>query len=100
MNPWHSLKGRINWITGDAGYLGVNHGPVGIQFKCVTPGSFPNPKVQQNHPAFIEDLSRKTALYRIGRNPEMVGHTLFLLRDSASFVTGHSLVVDGGWTIW
>jgi hypothetical protein len=26
--------------------------------------------------------------------------SLFLLTDSASFVTGHSLIVDGGWTAW
>ena len=49
---------------------------------------------------FIEDLNKKTALRRIGRNAEIVGPTLFLLTDSASYVTGHSLVVDGGWTAW
>ncbi|MGH8018344.1 MAG: SDR family oxidoreductase [Opitutaceae bacterium] len=36
----------------------------------------------------------------MGRNSEIAGPTLFLLTDSASFVTGHSLVVDGGWTAW
>jgi NAD(P)-dependent dehydrogenase (short-subunit alcohol dehydrogenase family) len=81
-------------------YLAVHYGPAGLRFNCVTPGPFPNPAVQQKHPAFISDLDRKTALNRIGRNHEIVGPTLFLLTDSASYVTGHSLVVDGGWTIW
>lgn len=81
-------------------YLAVHYGPRGIRFNCVTPGPFPNPGVQKNHPDFIADLSKKTALNRIGQNHEVVGPTLFLLSDSASFVTGHSLVVDGGWTIW
>ena len=81
-------------------YLAVHYGPSGIRFNCVTPGPFPNPAVQKNHSSFIADLSKKTALHRIGQNPEIVGPTLFLLTDSASFVTGHSLVVDGGWTIW
>ena len=81
-------------------YLAVHYGPAGIRFNCVTPGPFPNPGVQKNHPEFIKDLNKKTALNRIGRNTEIVGPTLFLLTDSASFVTGHSLVVDGGWTIW
>ena len=30
----------------------------------------------------------------------MVGPTLFLLSQAASFVTGHDLVVDGGFTAW
>ena len=81
-------------------YLAVHYGPHGIRFNCVTPGPFPNPAVQQKHPGFIDDLSKKTAVNRIGQNREIVGPTLFLLTDSASYVTGHSLVVDGGWTIW
>jgi NAD(P)-dependent dehydrogenase (short-subunit alcohol dehydrogenase family) len=81
-------------------YLAVHYGPDGIRFNCVTPGPFPNPSVQENHPQFIQDLSNKTALNRVGVNTEIVGPTLFLLSDSASFVTGHSLVVDGGWTAW
>jgi NAD(P)-dependent dehydrogenase (short-subunit alcohol dehydrogenase family) len=81
-------------------YLAVHYGPDGIRFNCVTPGPFPNPAVQKNHPQFIQDLSNKTALNRVGVNTEIVGPTLFLLSESASFVTGHSLVVDGGWTAW
>jgi NAD(P)-dependent dehydrogenase (short-subunit alcohol dehydrogenase family) len=81
-------------------YFAMHYGPDGVRFNCVTPGPFPNPAVQKNHPSFIADLSRKTVLQRIGQNQEIVGPTLFLLTDSASFVTGQSLAVDGGWTIW
>jgi NAD(P)-dependent dehydrogenase (short-subunit alcohol dehydrogenase family) len=71
-----------------------------VRFNCVTPGPFPNPGIQQAQPAFIAELARKTALNRVGQNHEIVGPTLFLLGEGASFVTGHSLVVDGGWTAW
>lgn len=81
-------------------YFAMHYGPAGVRFNCITPGPFPNPAVQRSHPSFIADLSKKTVLHRIGQNREIVGPTLFLLTDSASFVTGHSLVVDGGWTIW
>lgn len=81
-------------------YFAVHYGAAGIRFNCVTPGPFPNPGVQQAHPAFIGELAKKTALRRIGRNTEIVGPVLFLLTDSSSYVTGHSLVVDGGWTTW
>lgn len=81
-------------------YLAVHYGPSNIRFNCITPGPFPNPGFQKTMPDFIQTLSRKTALNRIGQHGEIVGPTLFLLSDSASFVTGHSLAVDGGWTAW
>ncbi|MBL9199652.1 MAG: SDR family oxidoreductase [Opitutaceae bacterium] len=81
-------------------YLAVHYGPAGLRFNCVTPGPFPNPAVQAADPAFIAELARKNPLGRIGRPEEMAGPVLFLLGDGASYVTGHSLVVDGGWTIW
>ncbi len=81
-------------------YMAMHYGPFGIRFNCITPGPFPNPSAQQDHPEFMRDLDKKTMLRRIGQNGEIVGPTLFLLTDSASFVTGHSLVVDGGWTAW
>lgn len=83
-----------------ARYFAVHYGPAGLRFNCITPGPFPNPGIQQANPAFMGELAKKTALRRIGINSEVVGPTLFLLTDSASYVTGHSLVVDGGWTAW
>ena len=83
-----------------ARYLAVHYGRDGLRFNCVTPGPFPNPGVQRERPDFIANIAAKTALGRVGQNPEIVGPTLFLLTDSASYVTGHSLVVDGGWTAW
>lgn len=83
-----------------ARYVAIHYGPHGIRCNAVTPGPFPNPKVQAEQPAFVADLNRKTALNRVGTNAEIVGPTLFLLSDAASYVTGHSLAVDGGWTAW
>lgn len=83
-----------------ARYFAAHYGPNGIRFNCVTPGPFPKTSVQQKaDPSFLAALAQKTVLNRIGDSSEIVGPTLFLLTDSASFVTGHSLVVDGGWTI-
>ena len=58
------------------------------------------PACSRTTPAFIKDLEKKNPLNRIGKNHEIVGPTLFLLTESASYVTGHNLIVDGGWTIW
>lgn len=81
-------------------YFAVHYGPGGIRFNCVTPGPFPNAMIQAAHPELTRELDAKTPLNRFGQNHEIVGPTLFLLTDGASYVTGHSLVVDGGWTIW
>lgn len=81
-------------------YLSVHYGPRGVRFNCIAPGPFPNPKIQAELPQFIAQLNAKTALGRIGHRDEVVGPALFLLSDGASYVTGHTLVVDGGWTVW
>lgn len=81
-------------------YFAVHYGPSGIRFNSIAPGSFPNPGLQKNEPAFIQKLSAKTPLGRVGRNEEIVGPALFLLGDGSTYVTGHNLVVDGGWTAW
>jgi NAD(P)-dependent dehydrogenase (short-subunit alcohol dehydrogenase family) len=81
-------------------YFAVHYGPAGIRFNSITPGPFPNPAIQRDHPAFVANLGRKTALQRIGTQHEIIGPALFLLTDSASFITGHTLAVDGGWTAW
>lgn len=80
-------------------YLAVHYGPRGVRFNSIVPGPFPHPTVQRTNPAFIDELKRKTPLRRVGTDHEIVAPTLFLLADGASYVTGHSLVVDGGWTI-
>lgn len=81
-------------------YMAVHYGPKAVRFNCIAPGPFPNPKIQADLPQFIAQLNAKTALGRVGRPEEIVAPALFLLSDGASYVTGHTLVVDGGWTTW
>ena len=49
---------------------------------------------------FISELEKKVPLGRVGEANEIVGSVLFLSSNYASYITGHNLVVDGGWTIW
>ncbi|MFI7536423.1 SDR family oxidoreductase [Streptosporangium sp. NPDC049376] len=51
-------------------------------------------------PEFEADvIERIAALHRIGEPMEVAGAVLFLASPAASLVTGHTLVVDGGWTV-
>jgi NAD(P)-dependent dehydrogenase (short-subunit alcohol dehydrogenase family) len=49
-------------------------------------------------PDFKADVQRETKLNRLGKPEEIAGAALFLASDDASFVTGQTLVVDGGYT--
>lgn len=81
-------------------YLAVHWGGKGVRCNCVSPGPFPNDAVQREHPAFVERLSRKVPMGRVGQPEEISGAVLFLLSDAASYITGQNIFVDGGWTCW
>ena len=96
----------IEYGVGKAGivqmtkYLAVHWAKKGIRCNCISPGPFPNKMVQTNHPEFIDRLSQKVPIGRIGQPEEIAGPVHFLLSDDSSYMTGQNLFVDGGWTIW
>ncbi len=96
----------IEYGVGKAGiqqmarYLAVHWGRKGVRVNSLSPGPFPNPAVQRDNPAFVQRLAAKVPLGRIGQAGEIAGAVAFLLSNAASYVTGHNLAVDGGWTSW
>ena len=50
-------------------------------------------------PVLLDDIMRRTPLKRLAKNSDIVGPALFLATEASSYVTGHTLMVDGGWTI-
>lgn len=71
----------------------------GIRVNSVSPGPFPNKKIQKNK-TFISNLEKKTPMGRIGKPQELKGIIVFLASDASSYVTGQNIHVDGGWTTW
>ncbi|WP_333866588.1 SDR family oxidoreductase [Sphingobacterium sp.] len=77
-------------------YLASYYGKYNVRVNCVSPGGIIDEKNQ--HPSFIKRYSDKSPLGRMGRPEEIAPAISFLLSDDASFITGHNLMVDGGWT--
>ena len=79
--------------------LAIDYANQNIRANAVVPGLIDTPQVQRNL-ADPEALNRSLSVpifKRMGR-PEEVAHAiLFLVSDEASFITGTTLAVDGGW---
>ena len=82
--------------------LAVEWGEFGITVNAVAPTFIATPgnRAALADPAFRADtVERIAALHRIGKPVEVAGAVLFLASPAASLITGHTLVVDGGWTV-
>ncbi len=98
-NPPHygAAKGGMLQLTR---YLACELAPCRIRVNAISPGPFPSDRTRQTQPGLCARLAQKLPMARMGEPDELVGPLLFLASDAASFVTGHNLVVDGGWTAW
>jgi len=75
-------------------------GPSGVRVNAVGPGVVETPLTApiKANPSWYEAYAAKSVFKRWARADEMVGPTLFLASDAASYVTGIVLFADGGWT--
>ena len=76
-------------------------GPYGIRVNAAMPGSAATPRLTLNEEgkaAFNAAMKAKIPLGRAADPDELAKAILFLLSDLASYVSGHNLHVDGGWT--
>lgn len=89
---YSAIKGGVINFTK---YLSAYYGPYKVRVNCVSPGGI----FDNQHPAFVNNYEKKVPLRAMGKPEEIAMPVCFLLSDEASYITGHNLVVDGGWTI-
>ena len=80
--------------------LAAELGPQGVRANTIAPGVVETPLTQQikDRPEWYDAYADKAILKRWAQASEMVGAVVFLASDAASYVTGTTLFVDGGWT--
>lgn len=102
------LPGRAIYHASKYGVIGLTQSAAleyaarGIRINAVCPGTINTPMVQDmlaKEPAAMEAILRDQPIGRLGEPEEIASAVLWLCGPGSSFVIGHALVVDGGYTI-
>lgn len=89
-----AMVGFTKWI---ANY----YGKFNIRANCISPGGYgPGVEKMTGKDEFIENYKRLTPLGRFANDEDIKGPVVFLASEASAFITGHNLLVDGGWTSW
>ncbi len=100
------MRGQpVDYSAAKAGIVGVTRdiaavlAPQGVHVNSISPGGFARDNVP---PDFIKAYSDRTPMGRMGRqgSADLKGAALFLASPASDYVTGHNLVVDGGFSAW
>lgn len=77
-------------------YLATYWGKTGVRVNAITPGG-----IYDNHTdPFLKRFKKLNPMGRMGNTKDLSGALIYLASDASAYVTGHNLVVDGGWTVW
>jgi len=98
---YEATKGAVQMITRGAALEAGSHG---IRVNAVAPGIIPTELYEGYSDKYrseeeLAELIKPIPFERVGRPEEIAQATMYLASDGATYVTGETLFVDGGWTI-
>jgi NAD(P)-dependent dehydrogenase (short-subunit alcohol dehydrogenase family) len=104
-----AMRGFVQWgeyAATKAGIISltqtaaVEYGPAGIRVNCIAPGIIDTPLAMSEAPDMVaRNANVFTQLGRIGQPEELAAAVHFMVSDDASYITGQTLLVDGGWSV-
>ncbi len=99
------IAGGAHYVASKGGIIGMSEtmaiefAPLGINVNVVAPGAIDTPMVRAAElpKAAMDAMLARVPLRRIGRPEEVSAAVVFLASEEASYITGATLYVDGGW---
>ncbi len=97
LGPYGASRGGIRQLTMS---LADDWGPHGITVNCLAPGWFKTDqnKVMYEDPEWVSYLVERIPLRRPGKPQDLEGAVVFLASDASAYITGQTLLIDGGIT--
>lgn len=98
-------KGEAAYATAKSAVLGLTKtaareaGPDGVTVNAIVPGLIRTPPIIKMPDKYKETIIKDTMLGRIGEPYEIAKTAAFLASDDASFITGTTIIVSGGWGV-
>lgn len=83
-------------VVGFTRFIATAYGDRGIRANCISPGGVESHPPRKDSAGFIERVPVK----RLAKPEDLQGAVVYLASDASSYVTGHNLIVDGGYTAW
>jgi len=84
--------GIINYTR----YLAARYAEYNIRVNCISPGGLLAGQPEK----FLEQYNERVPMRRMANTEDIKGAVVYLASEASAYVTGHNLIMDGGWTIW
>lgn len=93
LGDYCASKGGVEMLTK---VCAVEFGKFGVRVNCIAPGAIENERTKKESPEYGQTWANLTPVGRPGTETDVANLVSFLASDKASFISGHTIYVDGG----